>query len=83
MLPLGIETETARELSSSQETVSRDTAQKQLCRAALLYELFEKGESRRVKKSLTVKQTDDGFLCSADYVFNENIAQTVDFGVEE
>ena len=83
VLPLGIETETARELSSSQETVSRDTAQKQLCRAALLYELFEKGESKRVKKSLTVKQTDGGFLCRADYVFNENIAQTVDFSVEE
>ena len=82
-LPLGFCTETAHEIRRERQSVSRDLAQKQLSRAALLYELFEKGDAVPVQKTLSIDETDSGYACRAAYVFNENIAQTVDFSAEE
>ena len=52
-------------------------------RAALLEELFAKGEGRRVSKELTVAEADGAFTGRVRWVFNENIAESVDFSVEE
>ena len=49
----------------------------------MLFEVFEKGGSRLVSKKFTSNETKDGFTCSARYVFNENIAESVDFTVQE
>ena len=50
---------------------------------ASVYELFEKGDAVPVQKTLSIDETDSGYACRAAYVFNENIAQTVDFSAEE
>lgn len=34
-------------------------------------------------KRTSVEATAEGYTCSAHYVFNENIAESVDFSVEE
>ena len=49
----------------------------------LLEELFAKGEGRRVSKELTVAEADGAFTGRVRWVFNENIAESVDFSVEE
>ena len=82
-LPLGFLTETAHELKSEKVTLDRAGAQRLMQKELLLWELFAKGACRRVSKALTVTETAQGFDCRADYVFNENIAQSVDFSVEE
>ncbi len=82
-LPLGFVTQTAHELRTVQREVDEDTARRAFLQSLLLYELFEKGESTRLDKQTSVKTTADGYTCSAHYVFNENIAESVDFSVEE
>ena len=70
-------------LRTVQREVDEDTARRAFSQSLLLYELFEKGESTRLDKQTSVKTTADGYTCSAHYVFNENIAESVDFSVEE
>lgn len=82
-LPLGFVTQTAHELHTAQRPLDGDTAKRAFSQSLLLYELFEKGGSRRLDKRTSVEATAEGYTCSAHYVFNENIAESVDFSVEE
>ena len=82
-LPLGFVTETSHELRTVQTTVDEAVASRAFSQSLLLYELFEKGESRRADKQTSVRASAEGFTCTAQYVFNENIAESVDFSVEE
>ena len=82
-LPAGIKTETDCGLSTVRKAVTPAQAKKAAENLLMLYELFEKGESRFVGRNLTVKREKDGYYCAADYIFNENIAEPVDFSVEE
>ena len=82
-LPLGFVTETSRELVRKPVTYDRQKAERVFQRELLLYEIFEKGSSRLASKGFTINETKDGFTCSAKFVFNENIAESVDFSVEE
>lgn len=82
-LPLGFVTETSRELVRKPVTYDRQKAERVFQRELLLYEIFEKGSSRLASKELTIDEIKDGFTCSAKFVFNENIAESVDFSVEE
>ena len=83
VLPLGFVTETAREVQREPVTLDRAGACRMAEKELLLWELFCKGEWTRVSKQLDVIETKDGFSCKATLVFNEDIAQSVDFSVEE
>ena len=82
-MPLGIVTETAHELTCEPSVDSPEQARRVFDNALLLHELFRKGESRVVKKQVELRETGDGFLGTAAYVFNENIAESVDFSAAE
>lgn len=82
-LPLGIITETAHELDTQKRYTDEKTARRVFDNALMLFEIFEKGGENRVSRSVTVTASRDSFNCSASYVFNENIAESVDFSVEE
>ena len=49
----------------------------------LLYEVFEKPESFVKSRKYSVRKTNDEYICDISYVFNENIAESVDFSVTE
>ena len=82
-LPLGIVTETAHELNETKASPDKSTAKSVFKKALMLYELFEKNSASVVEKDWSVKETEGEYLCRARYVFNENIAESVDFSVEE
>lgn len=83
VLPIGTKTETATELVKSNVKLDNKTAEKIFQNSLLLYELFEKSDSRVVSREITLKNSNDSYTCEADYVFNENIAESVDFSVTE
>ncbi len=82
-LPLGVVTETARELRRETFADTQDRARQVFDNALLLYEVFERGRGRVTKKQVTLSETAEGFTCACSYVFNENIAESVDFSAEE
>lgn len=83
VLPLGIRTETQHSLESVKAKPSKETAEKIFNNDLLLYEAFEKPDSRIVEKSVTVSKSKAGFSCMAEYVFNENIAESAEFSVTD
>lgn len=82
-LPVGLQTETAHELDRHTVKLTAAQADRAAQNACALYEVFEKGGSRIVQKQLAPSEKQDGFHYTVNYVFNENIAQTVDFNVEK
>ena len=82
-LPLGVTTQTTRELSKTDVEMTHDQTEKSFEKALLLSEVFENGES--VVKERKIKITDDGecYNCACDYIFSQNIAQSVDFSVTD
>lgn len=83
VLPVGISTLTTYEIVPQSVTVSRKTAEQIVCNDALLYELFAKPDSTTVKREITLKESNDGYTAKIDYIFNEDIAQSVEFDVTE
>lgn len=81
-LPLGMVTETVRGMQSTDAVLRKSEAEKWLQKEEMLWELFEKGEGRRTGKQLAVQEEQDGFSCRVRCIFNENIAESVDFEVE-
>ena len=82
-LPLGIKTQTSHEVLKKNTTQNDKTAKQVLTNSALLYEVFEKPNSTLVSRKMNISKTKDSYICKTDYIFNENIAQTVDFDVTE
>ena len=82
-LPLGIAVESEHELKSDGVSPGREQAERVFNTSLLLYEIFERGSGKEVKKKVSITEGADGYFCKADYVFNENIAESVDFSVEE
>ena len=82
-LPLGFVTQTSHEMIPAHEELDRGRAEKIFNTSLLLYEVFERGGGVLNGKSVTVSETDDGYNCTADYVFNENIAEPAPFDVTE
>ena len=83
VLPIGIKTETAYEMTETQVNVDNKTAQKILENSILLYEAFEKPESTVKSREYQIKKTNNNYICNISYTFNENIAQSVEFNVTE
>lgn len=82
-LPLGVVTETEYELITNPESYTEEQAKRVFSASLLLYEIFEHGGGEKAQKQIEIEQTADGYTCRANYVFNENIAESVDFTVEE
>lgn len=83
ILPVGIKTETAQELVKTNVKLKNKTAEKIFENSLLLYEAFEKSDSKVISRKMTVKKDKNGYICNTDYIFNENIAESVDFSVTE
>lgn len=82
-LPLGLKTETECETELSHIVCDRARAEK-ICAIELgLYEAFEKSGAKISDKKIQITEDKNGFYCTAEYIFNENIAQSVDFSVSE
>lgn len=82
-LPLTVRTETERELTLRTFLYDEKTARRAFTDTLLLYEVFEKGESTVKQRDLKIVESENGFSCTASYIFNENIAQTQEFSVTE
>lgn len=83
VLPLGIKTETDSETLQTEFVPNDETAEKAFVNRLLLYEVFEKAESNVVDRNIKITADNENYYCTCDYVFNENIAETVDFSVTE
>lgn len=83
VLPLGLKTETQRNIVSVKALPDRKSAEKSFLNALLLYESFEKSDSRVLERKMTVSEKEEEFFCKTEYLFNENIAQSAEFGVTD
>ncbi len=82
-LPLGLVAETAHEVVSEEIRPNENQARKVFDKSLMLYEVFEKAEAKIVSKDCEITETPDSYICGARLVFNENIAEPVDFSAEE
>lgn len=80
-LPLGLRTETEYEVEPAVFSVDKSRAEAAFRAECLLYELFERADSKLQKKQISVTETGAFYSCKADYTFNENISKTVNFQV--
>lgn len=83
VLPLGIKTETDLEATKTEFAPNEDIAKKAFENRLLLYEVFEKSDSSVVERNIIIRSDNENYYCTCNYVFNENIAETVDFSVTE
>ena len=83
ILPIGKKTETAYEMTEIKAHTDDKTANRIFENSILLYEVFEKPESFVKSRKYSVRKTNDEYICDISYVFNENIAESVDFSVTE
>ncbi len=82
-LPFGTSTETAHELTVKNADISPDVAEEIFVNQLLLYEIFEKQDSTVKTRNLNIASKENSYSCRVEYVFNENIAESVDFSVTE
>ena len=83
LLPLTLKTETEHATQQNRVSLSAEQAREIFRNAELLYEVFERPAGAVKARSLTVSEDDDGFFCRFSCVFNENIAEPVEFSVTE
>ena len=82
-LPVGITTQTDYELLKSEIKYDKKSAESIFENESLIYELFSKSESVIKKRELNISESDKLYKCNIDYIFNENIAESVEFTVTE
>lgn len=82
-LPLGITTQTTRELLNTPVTQNEEKAQQTFEKAMLLYEAFENPSAAVKNRAIKITEDETSFNFSCDYTFNRNIAQSVEFNVTE
>lgn len=83
ILPVGITTQIDHELSQREVSYDADTAKNIFENECLIYELFSKGDSTLKKRDIKISESDKEYKCNIGYVFNENIAESIDFTVTE
>ncbi|MCH5297356.1 MAG: sporulation protein YqfD [Ruminococcus sp.] len=82
-LPVGITTQTDYELSKHDVVYDSDTVKNIFENESLIYELFSKGSSTLKSRELKILEKDSEYICNISYIFNENIAESVEFTVTE
>ncbi len=83
VLPVGVLTETTNEMFVQSLDITQPQAESAFKNQLLLYEVFEKPDSRVVSRNINITQSSNDYICSVNYVFNENIAENIDFSVTE
>lgn len=83
VLPLGIKTETEKEIVKTEVTFNKTTAEKVFTNSMLLYEAFEKGESTVKSRIIDINNEKNRYNYEIEYIFNENIAKSVEFNVTD
>ena len=83
LLPLSVRTETEYALAESTVSLNAEQAQEIFRNAELLYEVFERPAGAVKQRRLTVSEEDGAYVCHFSCVFNENIAEPVEFSVTE
>lgn len=83
VLPLKIKTQTDNEVLYKKAIYDKAKAKKIFENEALLYEVFEKSDGALVDRKFNIVESKTEVLCQIDYVFNENIAEKIDFSVTE
>ena len=83
VLPVGLKIRTDRELVTTENSVSKNKAEEIAKADCILYEIFTKNKSEVISKQISVKENKDSYRVTTDYIFNENIADQVDFDVTE
>lgn len=82
-LPVGITTQTDYEFLKLNMEYDAENAKNIFENESLIYELFSKGESTLKSRNLQISESDSEYKCKINYVFNENIAECVEFTVTE
>lgn len=82
-IPVELITESEVEVKKSEITLDRPTLEKKILAESVLYEVFEKQDSRLVSRKISTKSNGEDFIAEISYIFNENIAQTAEFSVTE
>lgn len=83
VLPVGLKIRTDRELVTTENSVSKNKAEEIAKADCILYEIFTKNKSKVISKQISIKENKGSYRVTTDYIFNENIADQVDFDVTE
>ncbi len=83
VLPVGLNTQTTCELKKKKAVLDYDTAKKIIDNDALLYEVFKKQDSSVKKRDIKLTKSKSFYNAEIDYIFNENIAESVEFDVTD
>lgn len=82
-IPIELITQSETEVSRTEVNLDKATLDKKILAQSMLYEVFEKSESRLVSRKITTKTSSDSIIAEISYIFNENIAQTSEFSVTD
>ena len=82
-IPIELITQSETEVSRTEVNLDKATLDKKILAQSMLYEVFEKPESRLVSRKITTKTSSDSIIAEISYIFNENIAQTSEFSVTD
>lgn len=82
-IPIELITQSETEVSRTEVNLDKATLDKKILAQSMLYEVFEKSESRLVSRKITTKTSSDSIIAEVSYIFNENIAQTSEFSVTD
>ena len=82
-IPVEIITQSEVEVNKTDAELNKSTLDKKLLTQSILYEVFEKPESRIVSRKINTKMNGNDYIAEVSYIFNENIADQVDFDVTE
>lgn len=83
VLPLKITTQTDHQLIKNSVNTNIQTVKKSALNDSMLYEVFKKPNAALKSRKISYKKGTQGFVCTFSYVFNENIAKSVDFKVTQ
>lgn len=82
-IPVEIITQSEVEVNKTNAELNKSTLDKKLLTQSILYEVFEKPESRIVSRKINTKMNGNDYIAEVSYIFNENIAQTFEFSVTD
>lgn len=82
-IPIELITQSETEVSRTEVNLDKATLDKKILAQSMLYEVFEKPESRLVSRKITTKTGSDSIIAEISYIFNENIAQTSELSVTD
>ncbi len=82
-IPIELITESEIEVDKNRVELDKATLDKKILAQSVLYEVFEKQDSKLISRKIITKTSDNNCKAEISYIFNENIAQTSEFSVTE